>query len=62
MFAAKVLVEVILVLLLAYGFWHEEEIVEWENKQIRKLIRKIERKKRAAGKSQQLNRKKQKTL
>lgn len=39
MFAARILVEVILVLLLAYGFWHEEEVAAWERKMIRRIRR-----------------------
>lgn len=37
MFALKIVLEVLAVLLLAYGFWHEEEIIAWEDKQVKKI-------------------------
>lgn len=45
MFAARILVEVILVLLLAYGFWHEGEVAAWERVTVRKIKRKWNKRK-----------------
>lgn len=37
MFVLRVILEIFAVLLLAYGFWREEEIVEWEREKMRKI-------------------------
>lgn len=37
MFALKIVLEVLAVLLLAYGFYREDDLVEWEQKQVRKI-------------------------
>ena len=39
MLSVQFFIEIALVVLIAVGLWHEEEIADWERKQIRKIRR-----------------------
>lgn len=52
MFVAKIIFEVMAVLLLAYGFYHEEEIAAWE----RKMVKQIRKKRKAPSKKRRSSR------
>lgn len=40
-FGIKVLLEVLVVLLIAYGLWHEDELIKFEQRLIKKIKRRL---------------------
>lgn len=57
MFIIKVILEVAAVLLLLYGYWHEEEVAAWERKTWWKFKQHVKRRIRQAKRAREMARK-----